>query len=104
MTQTAQRRQAVIAPSREVPPSKLLDRVRAAIRARHYSLRTEEAYVGWKSARLKNVLRAKNGTLIFLGSPKSFISLHYVVPCCEGFAEDTLCLQVSRSHLCRNLN
>src|SRR5271169_4034531 len=26
---------------------KLLDRVRAALRARHYSLRTEEAYVGW---------------------------------------------------------
>jgi integron integrase len=32
----------------EQPSSpKLLDRVRAAIRARHYSLRTEEAYVGW---------------------------------------------------------
>ncbi len=32
------------------PPSgqpRLLDRVREAIRARHYSLRTEEAYVGW---------------------------------------------------------
>jgi len=31
------------------PPGKprLLDRVREAIRARHYSLRTEEAYVGW---------------------------------------------------------
>jgi len=28
-------------------PPKLLDRVRAAIRARHYSRRTEEAYVGW---------------------------------------------------------
>jgi integrase len=26
---------------------RLLDRVRHAIRARHYSLRTEEAYVGW---------------------------------------------------------
>src|ERR1039457_523700 len=26
---------------------KLLDRVRAALRVRHYSLRTEEAYVGW---------------------------------------------------------
>jgi integron integrase len=26
---------------------RLLDRVRAAVRARHYSLRTEEAYVGW---------------------------------------------------------
>jgi integron integrase len=37
---------------RETPPSpakppKLLDRVRAAIRARHYSRRTEEAYVDW---------------------------------------------------------
>ena len=47
MTQTAERRQPVIPPSREVPPPKLLDRVRDAIRARHYSLRTEEAYVGW---------------------------------------------------------
>ena len=28
-------------------PPKVLDRLRAAIRARHYSLRTEEAYVGW---------------------------------------------------------
>ncbi len=28
-------------------PPRLLDRVRQAIRARHYSLRTEEAYVGW---------------------------------------------------------
>ncbi|HEX4440316.1 MAG TPA: phage integrase N-terminal SAM-like domain-containing protein, partial [Thermoanaerobaculia bacterium] len=26
---------------------RLLDRVRTAIRARHYSLRTEEAYVAW---------------------------------------------------------
>lgn len=26
---------------------RLLDRVRGAIRARHYSLRTEKAYVGW---------------------------------------------------------
>jgi len=26
---------------------RLLDRVRAAIRARHYSYRTEEAYTGW---------------------------------------------------------
>jgi integron integrase len=32
-----------------MPPGqpRLLDRVRHAIRARHYSLRTEEAYVGW---------------------------------------------------------
>src|SRR5262245_55468690 len=31
------------------PPGKprLLDQIREAIRARHYSLRTEEAYVGW---------------------------------------------------------
>src|SRR4051812_21902644 len=28
-------------------PPKLLDRVRAAVRARHYSRRTEESYVGW---------------------------------------------------------
>lgn len=31
----------------EHQPPKLLDRVRIAIRTRHYSLRTEEAYVGW---------------------------------------------------------
>ena len=29
------------------PPPKLLDRLRAAIRLRHFSRRTEEAYVGW---------------------------------------------------------
>jgi integron integrase len=28
-------------------PARLLDRVRYAIRLRHYSIRTEEAYVGW---------------------------------------------------------
>ncbi|PYS33934.1 MAG: hypothetical protein DMG14_30705 [Acidobacteria bacterium] len=31
----------------EPKPQKLLDRVRSAIRLRHYSPRTEEAYVGW---------------------------------------------------------
>ena len=30
-----------------MPPPRLLDRLRAAVRARHYSLRTEEAYVAW---------------------------------------------------------
>jgi integron integrase len=30
-----------------IPPPRLLDRLRAAIRVRHYSLRTEDAYVGW---------------------------------------------------------
>jgi integron integrase len=36
-------------PGPATPPGqpRLLDRVRHAIRARHYSLRTEEAYVGW---------------------------------------------------------
>jgi len=29
------------------PPPRLLDQLRAAIRARHYSPRTEAAYVGW---------------------------------------------------------
>jgi site-specific recombinase XerD len=29
------------------PPVDLSDRLRIALRARHYSLRTEEAYVGW---------------------------------------------------------
>ena len=47
MTQTAAHRQADIATSNKPQPAKLLDRVRAAIRAHHYSLRTEEAYVGW---------------------------------------------------------
>jgi hypothetical protein len=31
----------------EPPKPRLLDRVRAALRARHYSRRTEEAYVAW---------------------------------------------------------
>ena len=29
------------------PPVKLLDQVRALIRMKHYSIRTEEAYVSW---------------------------------------------------------
>ena len=29
------------------PPPRLLDRVRAELRTRHCSLRTEKAYVGW---------------------------------------------------------
>jgi hypothetical protein len=31
----------------EPPKPRLLDRVRAAVRSRHYSHRTEEAYVAW---------------------------------------------------------
>jgi hypothetical protein len=31
----------------EPPRPRLLDRVRAALRSRHYSRRTEEAYVAW---------------------------------------------------------
>ena len=30
-----------------VPPPRLLDRVRATLRARHYSRRTEKAYLAW---------------------------------------------------------
>jgi hypothetical protein len=30
-----------------LPPPRLLDRVHQALRVRHYSLRTEEAYVAW---------------------------------------------------------
>lgn len=33
--------------ARDPQPPRLLDRVRAALRARHYSYRTEQAYVGW---------------------------------------------------------
>ena len=31
----------------ESRPPRLIDQVRAAIRRRHYSLRTEDAYIGW---------------------------------------------------------
>lgn len=34
-------------PPKKLPEKKLLDQVRDAIRVRHYSLRTEEAYVNW---------------------------------------------------------
>jgi integrase-like protein len=34
-------------PPTPTPPPRLLDRVRAALRTRHCSLRTEKAYVGW---------------------------------------------------------
>ena len=37
----------VMRESPPAPPPRLLDRVRAAIRARHYSRRTEESYVAW---------------------------------------------------------
>jgi integrase-like protein len=47
MTQIAAHPQAGIAASERPQPAKLLDPVRSAIRTRHYSLRTEEAYVGW---------------------------------------------------------
>jgi Phage integrase, N-terminal SAM-like domain len=47
MTQSAERRQVAIVASGDAQPPKLLDRVRVAIRARHYSVRTEEAYAGW---------------------------------------------------------
>jgi hypothetical protein len=33
--------------SMTTPKPKLLDQVRAAIRVRHYSMRTEEAYIYW---------------------------------------------------------
>ena len=43
--------EAVSLTVREAPPAvprpRLLDRVRAAVRARHYSRRTEKTYVGW---------------------------------------------------------
>jgi len=39
-------RAGAIAPAAAARP-KLLDQVREAIRTRHYSYRTEEAYVGW---------------------------------------------------------
>jgi integrase len=38
---------AVLSALRRNAPPRLLDRVRLAIRARHYSIRTEEAYVAW---------------------------------------------------------
>jgi integron integrase len=47
MSQQAQRARIVPGPPVQASSPKLLDRVRDAIRARHYSIRTEEAYVGW---------------------------------------------------------
>ncbi len=38
---------ALMAHPEAPPPPRLLDRVRAALRTRHCSLRTEKAYVGW---------------------------------------------------------
>lgn len=40
-------RRLVIREAGPAPEPRLLDRVRAAIRTRHYSRRTEEAYVAW---------------------------------------------------------
>ena len=36
-----------IGEQRSAPPPRLLDQVRATVRARHYSRRTEKAYVAW---------------------------------------------------------
>ena len=47
MLSTDRRRAITLSQPAVAQAPKLLDRVRAAIRARHYSLRTEEAYVGW---------------------------------------------------------
>jgi integron integrase len=41
------RRSSVPAVAVTPPPVRLLDRVRASLRAQHYSVRTERAYVGW---------------------------------------------------------
>ena len=38
---------ALVAIQGSAPPPKLLDQVRDAVRIRHYSRRTEEAYIGW---------------------------------------------------------
>src|SRR5262245_22737793 len=40
-------RSAAVSPPASPPKSKLLDQVRQAIRTRHYSYRTEKAYVHW---------------------------------------------------------
>ena len=40
-------RAGAVVPGAPAPKPKLLDRVRDAIRTRHYSYRTEEAYLGW---------------------------------------------------------
>ncbi len=37
----------LLTPAAEAPPPRLLDQLRAAIRLRHYSIRTEAAYVDW---------------------------------------------------------
>jgi len=47
MLSTDRRRASTLSQPAGAQAPKLLDRMRAAIRARHYSLRTEEAYVGW---------------------------------------------------------
>ena len=59
MSDRVDRRQAVLGPfvrpaavhpsssEPSAPPPRLLDRVRTALRTRHYSARTEAAYVGW---------------------------------------------------------
>jgi len=47
MSRQAQRTRIVPGQPVQASSPKLLDRVRDAIRAQHYSIRTEEAYVGW---------------------------------------------------------
>jgi hypothetical protein len=40
-----------------VNPPKLLDQVRDAIRLRHYSIRTEEAYIQWIKRYILSIIR-----------------------------------------------
>jgi hypothetical protein len=48
MTMANAETHARLADSRlKLGPARLLDRVRDSVRARHYSIRTEEAYAGW---------------------------------------------------------
>jgi integrase len=49
---------------------KLLDRVREAIRARHYSRRTEDAYLGWIKRAVKEAVRRAG--IAKLATPHTF--------------------------------
>ena len=52
----------------EPPKPRLLDRVRSALRSRHYSRRTEEAYVAWIR---RYILFHDKATLRRWGRPRS---------------------------------
>ena len=61
------------------PPKRLLDQVREKIRLKHYSIRTEQAYVGWiKRFMLESCIKIDENLLSINFHPMASRRLPYV--------------------------